>query len=514
MKSASVIALLAAVVLAAGNVVLGPLNQDEGWYLLAGLNTASGLMPYRDFLFTQGPAMPLIYAAASPLWGPFGVLGGRVFTASLGLVAAAFCAGAAWRLASERARPFAALVAWLLVAACPVFSYFTAIPKTYALSGLCIAAAFFTLSGARSWRFECAGALLAVAAGTRLSLGILLAVVGFGLLFLHRRPGLRRGWFRFGIGGGLVLVALYGAFAALSLDGLLFSQTYHASRTDAPFFQWLLLRAGSLSRLLQGYFPIVVAAGVALVARAGRRSESRLNSVVWLALAGFLAATLVHGLAPFPYDDYQTPVMPLAAVVVAVSLADVLAESGLRHDVMAWAMVVTAGLFMVSSPLCMDWVTIRKDRFWMEMKETPDLFKLREVGAWLRENTAPGDVLLTQDAYLAVEARRKVLPGLEMGPFSLFPDLDDETARRRRVHNVATLATAIAETDAPVAALSGYAFAVSCPTTERLAPELARTLADAVRAHYEPVKTVADFGQGHTTLELHRRRAPETDAAN
>ena len=218
--------------------------------------------------------------------------------------------------------------------------------------------------------------------------------------------------------------------------------------------------------------------------------------------------------APFPYDDYQTPVMPLAAAVAAALLAAAVAESGLRHRVVAWTLVVIAGLFMVASPLCMDWVTIRKDRFWVEMKETPDLFKLREAGAWLRANTAPGDVLLTQDAYLAVEARRKVLPGLEMGPFSLFPDLDDATARRRRVHNVSTLATAIAETDAPVAALSGYAFAVSCPTTDRLAPEQRETLLQAVRAHYEPAASVADFGQGHTTLELYRRRAPDADAAN
>lgn len=512
MKSAAVIAILAALVLATCNIVFGPLNQDEGWYLLAGLNTASGRVPYRDFLFTQGPAMPLVYAAASPLWGSFGVLGGRIFTALFGLASAAFCVGAAWRFAPERARPTAALAAGLLTAACPVFSYFTVIPKTYALAGLFIAAAFFVLAGTRSWRFECAGALLALAAGTRLSLGILLAVVGIGLLGLRRRPGFGWAWLRFGLGGGLGLATLYGPFVALAPDGLLFSQTYHASRVDAPFLQWALLRAGSLSRLLQGYFMMVVAAGVALAA--GRRSGFRPVPVFWLALAGFAAATVVHYLAPFPYDDYQTPVMPLAAAAVAAAFAATVAASGLRQDVIAWTMVVVAGLFMVSSPLCMDWVSVRKDRFWVEMKETPDLIKLREVGAWLRANTAPDDVLLTQDAYLAVEARRKVLPGLEMGPFSLFPDLDDETARCRRVHNVATLAAAIGETDAPVAALSGYAFAVSCPTTERLDPERREMLLRAVRSHYEPAMSVADFGQGHTTLDLYRRRATDADAAD
>lgn len=505
MKSATALAILAALVLAACNVLLGPLNQDEGWYLLAGLDTASGLLPYRDYLFTQGPAMPLAYAAAAPLWGPFGVLGGRLFTALLGLAAAAFCAGLAWRLAPDRARPLAALAAWLLTACCPVFSYFTVIPKTYALAGLCIAAAFFVLAGERTWRFECAGALLAVAAGARLSLGVLLAVVGFGLLLLRRRDGLAWGWLRFGLGGSAVLAALYLPFAWLAPEGLRFSQSYHADRVAAPFIQWAMLRAGSLSRLLQGYFPLTVAATIAVLA--GPRRGFRPGPVLGFALAGFAVATLVHYLAPFPYDDYQTPVMPLAAAAAAALLAGAVAESGLRHGAVAWAMLALAGMFMIASPLCMDWVTIRKDRFWFEMKEKPDLVKLREAGAWLRANTPPGDTLLTQDAYLAVEARRPVLPGLEMGPFSLFPHLDDATARRLNVHNVATLSAAIAAaTNAPVAALSGYAFAVSCPTTERLAPESAQTLLDAIRAHYEPVESVADFGQGHTRLDLYRRR--------
>ena len=58
----------------------GGLNQDEGWYLYAAQMVQSGKLPYRDFFYTQGPAMPFVYSFLAPVWGmssPFhGLLGG------------------------------------------------------------------------------------------------------------------------------------------------------------------------------------------------------------------------------------------------------------------------------------------------------------------------------------------------------------------------------------------------------------------------------------------------------
>jgi hypothetical protein len=82
----------AAVVIAAAAVWLGPLNQDEGWYLYAALETAAGRLPYRDFFFTQGPVLPMVYGWLAPLWSDAGVLGGRIVTATLGLLASVLVA--------------------------------------------------------------------------------------------------------------------------------------------------------------------------------------------------------------------------------------------------------------------------------------------------------------------------------------------------------------------------------------------------------------------------------------
>lgn len=151
---------------------------------------------------------------------------------------------------------------------------------------------------------------------------------------------------------------------------------------------------------------------------------------------------------------------------------------------------------------------MRQDRFWFQMKDEPDVFKLRKAAAVLRADAQAGDVLLTQDAYLAVEAGMKVVPGLEMGPFSFFPALDNETAERVHVHNLATLERAIAVTDAQYAAMSGYAFAVSCPTTEQVDKDVTARLRVAVEQRYTPLATFADFGQGHTRLDIYRKACP------
>ncbi|MBR3084849.1 MAG: hypothetical protein IKH04_00455, partial [Kiritimatiellae bacterium] len=71
-------AIALALAICAANILLGPLNQDEGWYLLAARNFARGLHPYRDFFFTQTPLRPAFYGLLEPLWGHAGLLGGRV----------------------------------------------------------------------------------------------------------------------------------------------------------------------------------------------------------------------------------------------------------------------------------------------------------------------------------------------------------------------------------------------------------------------------------------------------
>ena len=113
--------------------------------------------------------------------------------------------------------------------------------------------------------------------------------------------------------------------------------------------------------------------------------------------------------------------------------------------------------------------------------------------------------ILTQDAYLAIEAGMAVPPGLEMGPFSYFPDFTDERARALHVLNRAGLRSLLQQTEAPLAAFSAYGLCIACPAVSELSVEELQELKGLVAARYVPLNSVPHFGQGGTTLQLYQR---------
>jgi len=503
---------LLALLLYAANVWLGLLNQDEGWYLYAALETTRGHMPYRDFFFTQGPVLPVVYGWMSPLWSPYGVAGGRMLTALLGLFSGALAAGLASRAVAREQRMAAGILALAFTAANVYHSYFTTIPKTYALAACLLLGGYLVLTTVerpgRAWLAAVAGILLAGAAGTRLSLGALLAVTGFWLLGQRRRLGWA--WFWFGLGGAAGLALVYGPSLLSAREQFFFANSFHISRDGG---RGVLFIAGSISRCLRGYLPLAFFA-VALTAWqvwSPRRAETAVenNRSCWplLWLYSFAAVFAIQLLSPFPYDDYQVPVMPLLAAVVAAYALCV--TPSVLHPALVWVAVAGAVLAAISSPINQDWFIIRQDRFWVVKRTPSDLAKLRQTGKMIRENTPPDRPLLTQDIYLAVEAQRRVPAGFEMGPFGYFPDLDDATAARYHVLNCAGLLRTLHQTDAPLAAFSGYALAIGAPAMLELPATAQAQLWEAVTDRYERVETMKDFGQGATTLGVWKLKKDE-----
>ena len=518
------LALAAAVALAAANVWFGPLNQDEGWYLLAARNVADGGVPYRDFFYTQGPVHPVVYGLFSRVWSPFGVLGGRIFTAAVGLLAALFfaaCAGGLARRRDPAAGEPAFFFAFVLLALSPDWAYFTAIPKTYALGSLFLALGFlFALApsavalprGERTFVAAFSGVCFALAAATRATLCLAAVPVWIALLAVARGERARRfDWLWFALGCGAALLAVYVPVFVCAGGNFLFSQTYHAAREGAPLGRWLVLRAGFVCFLAQGFPALVAAAAVLAAARrriasGGAGASAGCDPLLVAAAAAFALLTLAHFLVPFPYADYNVPAMPFAAVALAVPLGRLVARAELAPRRVGLAALAACAVFTAASPWPQKWVGGEQDRFWFRTDSESALAKLRRAARLVRELDPARKPLLTQDAYLAVEAGVPVVPGLEVGPFSVFPDLSDDEARARRVHNVATLEEAIRTCDADVAALSGYSFAIACPSTDPLPEADRERLLAAVRERFgDPVAEVPAFGQQRTVLRIFRR---------
>ena len=480
MKLFWLLAVGACLVLGGASVWMGGLNQDEGWYLYAANLLAEGKVLYRDFFFTQGPGMPGFYRAFTWVWESWGLLGARVFTLILGLVGISLATGLARRMAPDGRRGEAALVTFLLLGCNLYHLYYVAIPKTYALASVWVMAGFFLLAvGRKPFGLVCAGLALAYAAGTRVSLGALLCVVGLGLLFARQWKSLL--WFCVGGFGGLALV--YGPVLCDpgARAGLIAAQQYHAARGGFDI-TWTV---GSFSRLVRWYLPVFVTLGLGV----GKRSWVPGASIL---LWGFLAVFAIQMLAPFPYEDYQVPVMGLLSVYAAVTFVSrgaanrTIEQSEQSNNL---ALLLVLGLCFANSfgsPLLEKWMTNGQDRFWSLKKEQCELAQLRDVARRVEQLDPGGKTLLTQDLYLAIETGRKVPQGLEMGPFAMLTD-----AEWRKL---------LGQADCPIAAMSGYAFAIEPPVCNERPLDRQLEYWSILKRGYELVERHESFGQNATPL--------------
>lgn len=517
-------ALLVTLLLYAANLWFGELNQDEGWYLYASQLVASGKLPYLHFASTQGPVMSFGYVPACPLVAKWGLAGGRAYTALLGL----FTLLISGRLAcgvtgGGRRGRLAALVVFCLLGVNVYHTYFTTVVKTYALSGFLLTLGFLVLASALRKRSAgmmlLSAVLMVLSAGTRTSAAFAVPVVFAGLLWMALRARERVVplqlpiWYALGaaLAGCVVFLPFLLAAPRAMWFGLV---EYHAAREGGTGLVALAYKGGFISRVVAAYLPgVMLAMGLVLYRWAGgagskRDSADAEHSLMWwLLVASVGVVTLVHILAPFPYDDYQVIVYPLFAVAVAVKLCGCLTDASgevadrrrlaLGAGVLALCLAVAG-----SSPITWGWFVGERDRIWWPLKEQSPLADLREAGRIVREQSEPGDELLTQDTYLAVEARRRVPAGLELGPFSYYPEWDDEQAAACHVLNRVGMRRLLQETGASLAAFSGYGLAVQCPEVIPLSDEAQAELRQIVNARYDLIKTIPQFGQAYTDLEL------------
>lgn len=505
----AVLALAGWVALAVANLFFGELNQDEGWYLYAARLVREGQIPFRDFAFTQGPMMPLVYALAQPLVDAWGVGGGRAFTALLGLAAALMSVALAHHLAPVGLKQAAALFAWALIALNVYHSYFTTVIKTYSLCALLLAAGFFMVARARERRsrilFFGAGVILAAAASTRITMGLALATVGICLL-IHRREMIPNAWIAFGTGGLAGLATFLGAFYLLAPEAFrFFLIDYHAYREAGSA---LTFKLGLVSRLTQAYFvPLALGVGL-LVLRwmglsRGAGPRDCLVVTLWWTVAGI---ALVQAAAPFPYDDYQVPLYPLFAALLSTALFRLPAMAQARPAAVAmWLAVLVGGASAISSPINQAWVIVGRDRIWWRMREQPALIQLREVARRVRELSGDEQEVLTQDIYLAVEANLRVPRGWEMGVFSYYPDWPRERAERLRVVNREMIREQLLSSAARAAAVSDYAFSISAPAVVPVSEAERRDLLGLLESRFRPAGVISYFGQGSTPLRLYSR---------
>lgn len=475
MKRYGILAFLAFLVLGVVSVWYGALNQDEGWYLYAANLVSEGEVPYRDFFFTQGPVMPYVYSLFTGLWRNYGLLGARLFNLSLGFLGIAFACALARRFSTR-----AAVIAFILLATNLYHLYYLTIPKTYALSSLFVILGFYALSFERVWTYALSALFLVLAAGTRFSLGAILPVVMVALIWKGSRF-----WVVFALSGVVFAGLLFGPlnFSPDTAKGFFAALSYHTARTGFDPV-WTV---GSVSRLVRWYLPIFV-----VLALGVRHLPSGLPRLMF---AAFITVFLVQISAPFPYEDYQVPIMGLLAVVSAVAVcANDASEQSNVPAVPVFLVFMLSCAVSFGSPLLERWKTNGQDRFWTLKKDCSELAQLRDVSRHIEALDPNGRTLLTQDLYLAIETNRRVPKGLEMGPFA---ELSDGEWQNLLAH---------ASETCPVAALSGYTFAIEPPACKERSVTTQLKYWAILSEFYEPAFREEFFGQNATPLLVLKRK--------
>ena len=278
--------------------------------------------------------------------------------------------------------------------------------------------------------------------------------------------------------------------------GLIAAQQYHAARGGFD----LVWTVGSLSRLVRWYLPVFVVLGLG-VAGTLKVGGWRLKVGQWnlhVLLLSFFAVFAVQMLAPFPYEDYQVPVMGLLSVYAAVTFVKNAPAPSFNLQPSTFNLLLVLGLCFANSfgsPLLKKWMTNGQDRFWTLKKGSCEMAQLRDVARRIEAQDPGGKTLLTQDLYLAIETGRTVPKGLEVGPFAM---LTDEEWKK--------LLTETAPAECKIAALSGYAFAVEPPVCNERSIEKQMEYWTLLKQNYKLVDREEQFGQNATTLLVLKRK--------
>ena len=204
------------------------------------------------------------------------------------------------------------------------------------------------------------------------------------------------------------------------------------------------------------------------------------------------------------------PLYPLFAALLGASAAwtwgGTLREG--RKRAALWALFAVLAAYAVAGETFFGWFVAGRDRIWWRVKRESPVKELARAAERAKELAAGQGTILTEDAYLAVEARLEVPRELAMGPFSYYPAFSAERAERLGVANRGKMEELIASSGIRLLVKSGYGFAVACPEVRPLSPEERRELDELVEGHFVLTETWPAFGQARTPLEFWVRKAP------
>ena len=441
-------------------VLKGEMNPDEGFYAAAASAFQQGRLPYRDFGFTQTPILPALHALLLPIAGD-GVQGLRLLHSVLGGLVAAITF-LSWR--RTRLGLCTSLLLSMVWCASPALLYYITIAKTYAFAALFLVLAASVLSA--SLPFQKTLLLLSLfgtcAVGCRLTTLPSVAILWCGLALRDDAKG-----------APLALVGTPLLFAVF-----LIGPFYLAAPSNAYFWTWQfhLLHHPAADNWLPFrtlWHSVAMAPGVATLALVGlllglrraRASAKAWTPGLWILIAGAVG-WILNTLAAGIYAEYVIPFLPL----VLLGCGQILGEAR-NHQFIG---IATALLALAISPA---WrrqpSTSRTDTF----IEPGYLETVADAAKVVHAATPVGKGVLASVPEVVIAAGAPIVPGFEMGMFSISVELPRPVAEARHMVHFSRLYEMIQNRENSIIVLSRFYrwnFAWSTPSFVPFSPEVYR----------------------------------------
>ncbi len=498
--------LLLFAVLSAAYVFVGTLNEDEGWYLYAAKLVYAGQHLYSDFMYTQAPLMPYIYGLPQRLFGE-GLYLGRFESLLFAILTAIALVIAARRLKGATAGLFVAAA----LALSPMVLHHLTVIKTYSLTTLLISLALLslTLKTSKVTKAVLSCALLSLAAGVRLSVIAAVPALLLSWLLLDRD-----GWKPFlagAISATAVTVAAFLPFVLPDFHNAWFNMLgFHTvTYESSSFFHDLYDKADNFGSLSNNISLMLMGSALALilffVGKRGSWLQALRARLVYVQIGAILAALIVADMLPRAMRwDYFIICVPCLVILSGSAVAKLWELASDRK--MQNAIIAVVAVFLILN-------AIGGNHNLDVLGRSLPIAKVEKVARFLDQHIPEQDSIFTMHAFIAIQSRRNLLPGLEMGVFSYYPEWNTEAANRYGVINDDIARAYLSSERAAAVLLTPEDFRRNS-TLKTLDPqerqENAEQMLQLIKSHYDLALTVPSFGQWKETLMIYLRRQPQS----
>lgn len=401
---ALVIILAAYFFLAVPIVLHGPYNPDDGWYLYDAWQTWLGHTPYHDFAFPQPPLILIWHGFWQRLWGESWLVG-RMVNVLLGSVGVALTAIIARRLGGITA----GILAGAIVAFSPWYALQMAGINTYALAiiGLLLIA-YTILKNCWGW----AGCLAVCVVWTRLPFMLVLPAVL--LLSLFFEPSRRWQYWRatlLGIGAATVFLVL--PFFLIDADktyvNVVGFQTYTRQAVLANY--QVIINYIRTDYLALYRWPWIFALTGLGVFWPSLKASRQLKLFILLLLLTAISTAAAQATAT--NITYDTPLLPWLAISGGYGLSLFVTSLGQFKK-------VAYGLMLLG--IVWPWLGVPLELYQGRGDNEESIANIHRIAVYIDRHSLPSDLLLTPELYVAIEAKRQVMPGFGIGRFFYFPE--------------------------------------------------------------------------------------------